>query len=70
MTSRPNPTFLAWVDEEIDAALESGRITPISAPRWRAKLVDDPGPTIVTMRGLAASESVARANKQKAPTSP
>lgn len=41
-----------------------------SAPTWRAKLEDDPGPTIVTMRSLAASESVARANKQKAPTSP
>lgn len=61
-----NPQFVEWVDETIDAALHSGRITPRSAPAWRAKLEADPGPTSKTMRSLAAIESVALANREHA----
>lgn len=61
-----NPAFLEWVGEQIDAALDSGRITPASAPTWRAKLEADPGPTAATIRGLAAIDSVARTNREHA----
>ena len=43
-----NPDFIVWVDRQIDAALSAGRITPRSAPQWRAKLEADPGPTLKT----------------------
>jgi hypothetical protein len=59
-----NPAFFEWVGEQIDAALDAGRITPRSAPAWRARLEADPGPTAKTIRSLAAIESVALANRE------
>ena len=59
-----NPRFVEWVDEQIGAALHAGKITPGSAPVWRAKLEADPGPTSKTIRSLAAIASVAEANRE------
>lgn len=68
MSAPTNPAFFDWVDEQIEAALNCGRITPRSAPVWREKLEADPGPTAAKIRGLARVECVALANRELAET--
>jgi hypothetical protein len=64
-----NPDFIAWCGRQIEAALDSGRITPASAPSWRLKLEADPGPTSAALRSLAAVATVARSNREHAEAS-
>ena len=61
-----NPAHFHWIDEQIEAALSAGRITPRSAPIWREKLEADPGKTAAQIKRLAAVESVALANRELA----